>query len=150
MSGERRQDSQMPPAVSPRRSTKSNFLIPACLLNERCSVDGAVPDTDLQLLGDDGEGPEKRQLGDSNCSFMSSQIKQVRTEEKKLSPTASATRSPRLAFRRTPRPRRSRTRYGDMFLGGSGQQRPCGEAALDNFGHFLLSSLPFRTFPYPC
>lgn len=29
-----------------------------------------------------------------------------------MSPTASARRSPRLAFRRTPRPRRSRTRYG--------------------------------------
>ena len=34
MSRDRRQDSQMPPAASPRRSTKSNFLLPACLLNE--------------------------------------------------------------------------------------------------------------------
>ncbi|KAF8492550.1 glycoside hydrolase superfamily [Russula emetica] len=85
------------------------------------------------------DGSKKRQIAD--CSFMSSQIKQCQSKGKIVTLSLGGAIS-QIGFSTDSQGRTFADKIWDMFLSGSGQQRPFGDAILDGVDLDIEQGVP--------
>lgn len=117
--------------------TIDNIII--AFLDNFGTIDGELQLNLANTCSSSSEASEKRQMAD--CSFMSSQIKQCQDKGKIVTLSLGGAIS-QVGFSTNSQARTFADNIWNMFLSGSGQQRPFGDAILDGVDLDIEQGIP--------